>query len=613
MNPSPAASRDEILTSAIRHHAAGRLDDAAAGYQQLHAIDRRDTDVTFLLGVLCCDLGLFEAACRFLDEALEITPSFPEARAQSIIAANGLADAAVAAGDLSEAQRILAGILVSAPDDPATLQALGRVALLRHDAAAAVDWLTSALKQCPDHAETLNWLGLAHLQIRNDAAAEASLRHALKLAPELLQARNNLGIALHRQGKLAQARAEFETVLAQDARYLNARINLANTLRIAGHAVDARAELERALSTNPDSVDALNNLGAVCQDLGRSADAVRYLDRAFALAPESAQVRWNLALSQLKLGDFSNGWNNFEARWEGCEHLRGGYRMPPERAWRGDSVHGRHVLLWAEQGFGDTLQFIRFAQDVALRGATVSVMAQPELVSLLRSTPGISTVYAEGGPTPDYDVHCPLMSLPHWLRVGSDRLALHGDSPYLSADPALTESWKRRLNGVPGFKVGLVWAGSARRQSPELAAIDARRSLPFARLAPLLAVPGCSFVSLHKEPAAATESHSVPGHATVHDLSGELHDFSDTAAVVANLDLVVSVDTAVAHLAGALGKPVWLLNRYDGCWRWLEDVSDSAWYRSLRQFRQPRSGDWESVVAAAAAELSAVIARQTKQ
>jgi tetratricopeptide (TPR) repeat protein len=602
MNQPTTPARTEILAAAISHHAAGRLDDAAAGYQQLHAANRRDSEVTFLLGVLCCDLGLFEAACRFLDDALEITPTFPEARAQRIIAANGLADAAVAAGNLPEAQRILASIMATAPDDAATLQALGRLALLRGNAALAEDHLESALRQRPDHAETLNWLGLAQLQNRNDAGAENSLRHALDLAPELEQAGNNLGIALHRQGKFAQARAAFETVLARDAGYVNARINLANTLRIVGQASAARAELERALATDPDSVDALNNIGAICQDLGQDADALQYLERAFTLAPASARVQWNLALTQLKLGDFNRGWVNFEARWEGCEHLRGGYRLPQEHAWQGDSLQGKRLLLWSEQGFGDTLQFIRFAKDVALLGATVTVVAQAELVSLLRSAPGVTSVYAQSGPLPDYDLHCPLMSLPHRLRVGSVA-AFHGASPYLAGDPALIAKWKRRLSGYGGLKVGLVWAGSARRQSPELAAIDARRSMQFARLAPLLATHGCSFFSLQKDSAAAAESAAAAAQGNIHDLSSELHDFSDSAAVLANLDLVVSVDTAVAHLAGALGRPVWLLNRYDSCWRWLRECSDSPWYPSLRQFRQPRPGDWDSAVTAATVAL----------
>jgi tetratricopeptide (TPR) repeat protein len=606
VNPSATASRAELLKDAIQHHVAGRLDDAAAGYQRLHATDRRDTEVTFLLGVLCCDLGLFEAACRFLDEALELAPVFPEARAQRILATIGLADAALTAGNLADAQRLLEGVIADAPDDASALQALGRIALMRGDATIAQDHLQRALRHRPDHAETHNWLGLAQLQIRNDAAAEASLRHALELEPDVLQARNNLGLALHRQGKLAQARAEFETVLARDADYLHARINLANTLRVSGEARAARNELEQALSRDSDSVDVLNNLGAVCQELGQVDDARGFLERAVALEPGSAQVRWNLALAQLKLGDFSRGWENFESRWEGWEHLMGGYRLPPDRAWRGASAQGKHLLLWAEQGFGDTLQFIRFAKDLALRGAKVTVVAQGELVSLLHSAPGVSAVYPESAPLPDYDEHCPLMSLPHFLGIGSDRVALRGTAPYLSAAPDLTATWHRRLGAYAGLKVGLVWAGSARRQNPELAAIDARRSIAFTRLAPLVAIPGCSFFSLQKDSATSTEAAGTLG---IHDLSGELRDFSDTAAVIANLDLVVSVDTAVAHLAGALGKPVWLLNRYDGCWRWLQDASDSPWYPTLRQFRQAQPGDWDSAITAVCAALSALVTR----
>jgi hypothetical protein len=297
--------------------------------------------------------------------------------------------------------------------------------------------------------------------------------------------------------------------------------------------------------------------------------------------------------------------------------------MPVDRAWRGEALRGKRLLLWAEQGFGDTLQFIRFAQDAALQGATVIVHAQPELAELARSAPGVSAVSEQGGALPAYDFHWPLMSMPYRLGVSPDAHGLHGATPYLCAAKDRNEYWRQRLTAHPGLKVGLVWAGSSRRQSAELAAIDARRSIPLQRLAPILAVSGCSFYSLQKGTPKRRPSGTPSGsaaadldqrgnaggdsqHGTIQDFSAEWRDFSDTAAFVANLDLVISVDTAVAHLAGALGKPVWLLNRYDSCWRWLLNRSDSPWYATLRQFRQPRPGDWQAPIAAAAAALAEV-------
>jgi tetratricopeptide (TPR) repeat protein len=619
MHTRESANRDQELALALEHHAAGRFDDAEQAYQRLHAANRGDAEVIYLLGLLCSDLGLFEAACKFLERALAITPAFPEASAQLAIALNGFADVQASSGRLTEAQGLLEQALASAPGNAQSLQGLGRVALLRGDAAAAEARLTESLVQRGNHAETLNWLGLAQLQLRNYAAAEASLRRALELQPDLNQARNNLGLALQHQGRLGEALASFEEVLAQAPEYQNARINLANALRILGKHAAARRELETVLAITPEAVDALNNLGAVFQDVGLAELAHATLTRALELSPASPQIRWNLALTQLQLGDFTNGWRNFESRWEGCENLKGGYEMPPERAWRGEALEGKRLLLWAEQGFGDTLQFIRFAQDAALQGATASVRVPPELTELVRGAPGVSAVIPNGGPLPAYDFHCPLMSLPYYLDVSPGSAGLRGATPYLAAAQDLTETWRRRLTAHPGLKVGLVWAGSSRRQSAELAAIDARRSIPLERLAPILSVTGCTFFSLQKGAAAAelhrSSSAAAGGSDAKHihggdilDFSAEWTDFSDTAAFIANLDLVISVDTAVAHLAGALGKPVWLLNRYDSCWRWLLARDDSPWYSTLLLFRQPRLGEWDPVIAMAAAALAEVVA-----
>jgi tetratricopeptide (TPR) repeat protein len=598
--------RNADLAIALQHHRDGRMDDAANLYRQLHAADRQDSDVIFLMGVLCCDLAAFEPACQFLDEALALAPDFPEARRQWLIALNGLADSHISAGRAADAQRVLDQAREWAPDDPTTRRNLGRVALLREDFETARTRLEACIALGGEHAETLNWLGLAHLRSAEYSAAEVSLRQALRLLPEFNQARNNLGLALHNQGRLEEALACFEEVLSRDPLYQKARINLASTLRVLGRHARAQHELETVLAEQPDSVDALNNLGAVLQDLGQTRRALQTLTRAAELAPEVAQVRWNLALSQLVSGDFKKGWENFESRWTGCDTLRGGYPLPMQRAWQGESLQGRHLLLWAEQGFGDTVQFIRFARDIAARGAHVSVLAQPQLAELLGSAPGVREVIAQGSDLPAYDYHCPLMSLPHRLGVSATPTELHGETAYLTPAAGRVEEWRTRLR-ADCLKVGLVWAGSGRRQNPQLSAIDARRSISPERLAPLLSVPGCSIVSLQKSMGTAS-AKTYPLGTRIQDFSDEWRDFSDTAAVIFNLDLVISVDTAVAHLAGALGKPVWLLNRFDTCWRWMLDRSDSPWYSSLRLFRQPRPGDWESVVAAATAALAELAA-----
>ena len=555
-------TRHADLATALQHHAAGRLDEAERGYMQLHRTDPGDAEVLYRL-----------------DESIGIAPAFPEALRQRAFAGVELAQQKLASGDPAGAERHLEG----------------------------------ALQADPDQAQTLNWLGLAQLQQEKFAVAAASLGRALLLQPDHNQARNNLGLALLRQGQLAEARRCFEDALDRDAAYGSARINLANALRLLGEHAAAQAELTAVLAAAPDSAEALNNLGAVAQDLGDAELALACLSRALALEPDSAEIRWNLALTQLRMGEFASGWSNFEARWEGCGNLRGGYAMPKDRAWRGEPLSGRRLLLWAEQGFGDTLQFIRFAAELAQLGATVSVVVPPELASLARSVPGISGVSTQGGPLPEYDFHCPLMSVPDRLQLRLDSAALHGATPYVTAPPDRVAHWRSRLSGYPGLRVGLVWAGSSRRQSRELAAIDARRSIRFAQLVPILAVQGCSFFSLQKGDAAAEcEPAECAAALVVRDFSRQWADFADTAAFIACLDLVISVDTAVAHLAGALGQPVWLLNRYDSCWRWLSVRRDSPWYASLRQFRQPELGNWEPVIAAAAIELADAVSKPGK-
>ena len=569
MQKAAAERRNDALSHAIRHHMAGRLDEAASLYRQLHEADPADAEITYLMGLLCCDLGLFEVACRFLEDSIDKTDSFPEAHAQLASALNGLAEMALVGGRRSEA----------------------RLHLQR------------AVQADPKNVQSLNLLGLVELQEERYAECESTLRAALCMRPDHNQVRNNLGLALFHQQRVAEAAELFAAALALDPAYTGARINLANALRILGRHQEAVTHLDSVLSCVPDCADALNNRAAVAQDIGDGARALACLTRAVALSPEDPRIRWNLALSQLQAGDFANGWTNYESRWEGCAHLRNAQRMPADRRWRGESLHGRRLLLWAEQGYGDTVQFIRFARDLKQSGASVRAYVPRALVRLVRGVAGVAEATGQDEPPPEYDVHCPLMSLPYHLHLRLDRGDLHGSAPYLAGAPEQIAHWRQRLQDFAGLKVGLAWAGSSRGPSAELAAIDARRSIRQASLAPILAAPGCTFFSLQKDgPESDTRFTSV----RIHDFSAEWSDFLDTAGFIANLDLVISVDTAVAHLAGALGKPVWLLNRFDSCWRWLLDREDSPWYPGLRQFRQRTAGDWGPPIAAAGAELAAL-------
>ena len=608
-------SKSETLAQAIEHHMAGRFDEAERLYLTLHKHYPEDEEVLYLLGILSYDVGIPDTAARFLNEALKLSPTFVEARHQLGVAfgqsgrhEDALAQfdlvlqiapdhvasqiaAAQALADMGRTQEAAARLeqLLATENNADAWRTLAKVALQLGDPARAEDCCVASLSVSPDHPDTLNFLGLARLQQRKFSDVIEPLSRVLELAPQTNQARNNLGTALRKLGRLPEAQALFEQALQQDPNYVEARANLADALRMLGRTQEARAHLEQVIAVAPRMLAALNNFAALLQDLGEHAEALKQLERASVLSPDNPQVRWNRALSELATGNYEDGWKDFEARWDGCENLRGAYSKPLERAWHGEEVAGKRILLWAEQGFGDTLQFIRFAHELTDRGATVLLEVQPELASALRTVPGISAVIARGEPLPEYDLHCPLMSLPHRLNMTLD--TLHGADAYLTADADRERYWAERLAAYPYPRVGLVWAGRARPGAIDLAAIDARRSLSFEQLAPITAVPGVEFFSLQKGSSEANAAR-----ASCIDFSAEWQNFADTAAFVANLDLVISVDTAVAHLAGAMGKPVWLLNRYDSCWRWLRGRDDSPWYATLRQFRQPEPGDWTTPV-----------------
>jgi tetratricopeptide (TPR) repeat protein len=624
--------KSETLAQAMEHHMAGRFDEAERLYLKLHQRDPKDEEVLYLLGILCCDVGIPESACRFLDQALKLSPGFVEARHQlgSAFAQAGrhqdalvqfdlvlqiapssapsqiaAAEALIELGRAKEAVVRLERVLASDSNADAW-RVLAKAALRMNDPARAEACCISSLSLSPDHLDTLNFLGIARLQQRKFNDAIEPLTRVLELAPQANQARNNLGMALRKLGRLPEAQALLEQALQQDPSYAEARANLADVLRMLGRTQEARAHLDQVIAGAPRMLSALNNFAALLQDLGEHDEALALLERASALAPDNPQVRWNRALSELATGDYVRGWEDFEARWDGCENLSGAYSKPLEHAWRGEPIAGKRVLLWAEQGFGDTLQFVRFGRALTERGATVLLEAQPELVGALRTVPGIASVAARGERVPEYDMHSPLMSLPHRLGVTLETLGT-GDS-YLTADVEREQRWMQRLAEYPHPRVGLVWAGRARKGAVDLAAIDARRSLSFAQLAPIIAVPGVQFFSLQKD-----SSESNVARAGCLDFSGEWKDFADTAAFIANLDLVISVDTAVAHLAGAMGKPVWLLNRYDSCWRWLRGRTDSPWYPTLVQFRQPKPGEWATPVLEAAAALKGWVADRSRE
>ncbi len=353
---------------------------------------------------------------------------------------------------------------------------------------------------------------------------------------------------------------------------------------------EAEKLFRRALALGVDPVRAKSNLSLALMEQVRPREAEQCCRDALEMRPDSAEARSNLALALLMMGRLEEGWKEYEARWQ-VEALSGPLPTLRQPRWTGQALDGETVLLYAEQGFGDTLQFCRYAPMVAAAGGRVVLVVPKSLHRLMSTLSGVAVLlHDEDGFLPAFDYHCPLLSLPFAFNTTLDTIP--AAIPYLHADPS---AWVDALCELPGLKVGLVWAGKSRAEQPHAVAIDKRRSMRLADMAPLLSVPGCSFVSLQLGPAAI-QMRLLPDVAELHDFADRLEDWADTAALIAGLDLVIGVDTAVVHLAGALGKPVWMLNRFNSCWRWFIGRDDSPWYPTLRQFRQTRRGDWTDVI-----------------
>ncbi len=495
-------------------------------------------------------------------------------------------------GDLDKVERLCAAILKHHDEDFDALQMLGLAHLYRSRPAKALEFLSKALRANAGSADAMSNLGLALHAAGRFEEAVANYRNALALAPDHPEIVYNLGNALLELGRLDEALANFDATLAQNPSHVGACVNRGNTLLRFNRALEALESYDRALALRPSHPQILTNRGHVLRRLNRPAQALADFKSALATAPEFAEAHFEAAMAQLALGDFVNGWKEYEWRWKAgafADKWRS-FRSP---LWSGDvPLAGKTILLHAEQGFGDTIQFIRYAPLVAERGARVICEVQPELQLLLSQIDNIEVV-AKGEALPPFDLHCPLLSLP--LAFGTQAETVPARIPYLAASAARIEHWRGRLPiGRP--RAGFVWSGSSAHKN------DANRSIPLARLAALFEQAPFACFSLQRElrEADRDQLRNAPG---LVDLGPELHDFTETAAVIALLDVVVSVDTAVAHLAGALGRPVLILLPYGADFRWMRDRGDTPWYPTAKLFRQPSFGDWDSIIARLADEL----------
>ncbi len=457
----------------------------------------------------------------------------------------------------------------------------------------AEDLYRRVLQTDPDNAAAWHFLGVLAYQRGDHPSALEHIQRAIRLNKKEPAFHGNLGLVLHAMGQREKAVQSYRRALALKPGYPEAHYNLGNSLKEEGRLQQATVAYRRAIALKPDYAEACNNLGLALQRQRKLGEATAAYQQALALRPDDAAAHYNYATALLLLGDLARGWREYEWRLNegpGFASLHSTFAGP---RWEGDELGGRTVLLHAEQGLGDTLQFIRYAPLVARRGGRVVVQCQPELKRLLDGAAGIERVLARGEPLPPFDLHCPLLSLP--LAFGTALDSIPAEVPYVWPEQRLVTHWQNNVNNACSRRIGLVWGSNPLGREAGFDAYKERNSCPLSSFAPLAGVAGVRYYSLQKGEAARQAQHPPEGMELV-DLTGELRDFADTAGLLANLDLVISIDTAVAHLAGAMGKPVWLLLRFDGEWRWLTERRDSPWYPAMRIFRQERPGDWDGVL-----------------
>lgn len=434
----------------------------------------------------------------------------------------------------------------------------------------------------PDHGFGWKLLGLfLKLQYQHGPALQAMAK-AAQLLPQDAEAHSNLGMALAEANALPEAEAVLQHAVQLNPNNPHTLNNLGNLLDRQGRLEEAEACQRQALALAPHDSEILCNLGSTLYDQGRTREAASFYEQALQVNPDNAQAHWNASMEKLARGDFENGWKEYEWRWRTASFMPW-TRQFKQPLWLGDvDLDGKTILLHAEQGYGDTLQFCRYAPLVAAQGAKVLLLVPSALQRLLHSMPGVALVSPDDKALPPFDLHCPLMSLPLALNTRAD--SIPASQPYLSAEASLIEAWRARLPSTANPRIGVAWAGRLLHRH------DYRRSIALEDFTQLFDAQA-QFVSLQTEIRESDrEAHAMQTRLT--HFGAELSDFADTAALIASMDLVISVDTAVAHLAGAMGKTVWLLLPYQADWRWQRHRTDSPWYPGMRLFRQTQSGDW---------------------
>lgn len=553
---------DQAMQLAVHNHQTGQLAQAEEIYRRVLIQQPNNPDALHLLGVIAHQAGRLDAGIELIRQAIAINPGLAHYH-------NNLGNVLRDKGISSEA-----------------IAAYG-----------------NAIRLKPDYAEAYYNLGVALRGVGQLDGAIAAYRSALHIKPNYANAWNNLGTALREKGLRYEAIAAFRQAVLLNPDLTEAHNNLGNTLLETGRFDEAVGAIREAIRFKPDLVDAHNNLSIALREMGSLDEAIASCREALNLNPDYAEAHDVLSSILLLKGDLAQGWVEYEWRWrlKDFPSPRGKFSQP---RWDGAALNGGTIFLHPEGGFGDVIQFVRYLPMVVDRGGTVVLECQKQMHPLLE-TPGIVKLISADEPLPTFDVHCPLMSLP--LVFGTRIDTIPATVPYLKANPSLIESWNARLGPRDGkLRVGLAWAGGVRFK------LDRTRSLTLERLAPFGRVGDVRFFSLQKGPPGE-QAKTPPAGLQLIDLGPDLKNFSDTAAVMSSMDLIISTDTSVAHLAGAMGLPIWVMLQFMPDWRWLLDREDSPWYPTMRLFRQKAWGDWPEVIERVAQALNALCSERAKK
>lgn len=600
------ATPHQLYEQAVSHHDAGRLREAEALYRQVLASQPGHADALHMLGVLAHQVGHHAAGLDLVRRAIAIRPTDGafHGNAASILQALGRREEAIAAyrqlvrlrPDLPEAHYALAFALAESGKKDEAIALYRKAIVLRPEYFDAINNLAGLLTASgqneeaaslyrravalrPQSAEAHYNLGTVLADKEGALAAIECFRKALSLRPQFPEALANLAKAQLELGQIPEAMQSSRAALAIRPDFAEAHANLGSALLAEGKVDEAIAHLRQAAQLRPDA-NTLNNLGIAVRAGGQIDEAMAIHLRALAADPGSAAARFSVGFIHLLRGNYALGWPDYEAHWQLRPEL---FRDLPGLPWNGSSLGGKRILLQSDQGLGDMLQFARFIPLVKARGGEVILRCQPGLRRLLNGQCGIDRIVTVEEPPPEAEVHCRVTGLPRLLGITLE--SLPAGVPYFRADEALVTQWHQRLHDDGRLKVGLVWAGNPDQKD------DRTRSMRLDALAPLGDVAEAHFYNLQKGSAAA-QALTPPAGMELVDLTASISDFADTAAFIANLDLVITVDTSTAHLTGAMGKPLWVMTSFSPDWRWMEKRMDSPWYPTARLFRQVKYADW---------------------